>query len=170
MACLSQHLGLQSSVVVGHSMGGNVALTMNHRHPHLVSAIAIIDSALFIPDLQKEKMRADFATALTEENALVFYKQALRSMCLPGEVRSLKTIDTLEVDPKVLQHALTAHTIDFDSEAVISDCKIPLAYIHSSMPFVDMDALRDACPSSNMVRRSRLVTFRHRKSRGRLTR
>lgn len=141
-----QKLGLKQSVVVGHSMGGNVALTLHHRHPHLVSAIVLIDSAIFIPEVQRDKLRSDFAASLSEENALSFYKQALRSMCLPNEDLSHRVIDNLEIAPIVLTAALVAHTIDFDSRAVTSDCKSPLAYIHSTMPFVNIDALRNACP------------------------
>jgi pimeloyl-ACP methyl ester carboxylesterase len=40
-------LGLKRPIVVGHSMGGNIALGLAARHPDLPSAIVMIDSVLF---------------------------------------------------------------------------------------------------------------------------
>lgn len=146
VAYLCRRLGLGKSMIVGHSMGGNIALTLQHRHPELVSAILLIDSAVFIPEAQKEQLRSEFATSLTDEVGLAFFQQALRSMCLPSDSRSLQAIDRLTIAPEVLRAVLPAHTTEFDCARVTSRCTVPLAYIHSGMPFVDGEALRQACP------------------------
>ena len=146
VACVCAQLDIDTPVIVGHSMGGNVALSFSHRHPDLVSAILLIDSALFIPEQQKDELRSQFSSFLTTAQGVSFFKEALRRMCLPSDVRSQQIIENLNIAPHVLLSALPEHTVDYNSEAVVSECRIPLGYIHSNMPFVDLDAFRRACP------------------------
>src|SRR4051812_10389490 len=46
---LCDQVGLQQPVVVGHSMGGNVALELARRYPALPAAIVLLDSAIVPP-------------------------------------------------------------------------------------------------------------------------
>jgi len=43
-------LGVVKPVVVGHSMGGNVAFELARRHPDLPAAVVALDSAIVRPD------------------------------------------------------------------------------------------------------------------------
>ena len=49
--------GLHSPVVLGHSMGGWVALTTGVEHPEAVSAVAVIDSPLVREPPEEERLR-----------------------------------------------------------------------------------------------------------------
>src|SRR5215207_5763989 len=49
--------GLHSPVVLGHSMGGWVALTIGVEHPEAVSAVAVIDSPLVREPPEEERLR-----------------------------------------------------------------------------------------------------------------
>ena len=46
---MAGELGLPPMIVVGHSMGGMVALELSHRHPGLVLALACLDSTVLTP-------------------------------------------------------------------------------------------------------------------------
>jgi len=46
LAAVFAHLGLQPGVVVGHSMGGFVAVALAHRHPELVTRLVLVDGGL----------------------------------------------------------------------------------------------------------------------------
>ncbi len=46
VAALLDELGVDPCVVVGHSMGGYVAVTLAHRHPSLVSRLVLVDGGL----------------------------------------------------------------------------------------------------------------------------
>ena len=49
VAELIRHLGLQRSVLVGQSLGGQVVIAAAARHPELVGAVASLDSPSNIP-------------------------------------------------------------------------------------------------------------------------
>ena len=46
-------LGLGRSILVGHSMGGQVVISVAARHPELVAAVAALDSPSNIPGWQR---------------------------------------------------------------------------------------------------------------------
>ena len=43
MDAVLEHLGIASATVIGHSMGGFVALAMLHRHPHRFDRVILVD-------------------------------------------------------------------------------------------------------------------------------
>src|SRR5919108_486480 len=49
VAWLCGQLGVEKPVVVGHSMGGNVALELAARHPALPAAVVAVDSPIVPP-------------------------------------------------------------------------------------------------------------------------
>jgi pimeloyl-ACP methyl ester carboxylesterase len=50
LAWLCDQLGVVKPVVLGHSMGGNVAFELARRHPDLPAAVVALDSAIVRPD------------------------------------------------------------------------------------------------------------------------
>lgn len=50
MAGFADELRVDKPVVVGHSMGGNVAFELARRHPDLPAAVVALDSAIVRPD------------------------------------------------------------------------------------------------------------------------
>lgn len=52
LVAVLDHIGVDRAVVVGHSMGGFVALVMAHRHPDRVEALVLVDGGipLAVPD------------------------------------------------------------------------------------------------------------------------
>ena len=51
LAWLIRELGLERPVLIGHSMGGVIALNLAHEHPNLLRAIVMVDApAVPIPD------------------------------------------------------------------------------------------------------------------------
>lgn len=49
VAAAAAHLGVTRAVVVGHSMGGFVAVVLAHRHPDLVERLVLVDGGLPLP-------------------------------------------------------------------------------------------------------------------------
>ena len=49
LAAVLDHLGIERAVVVGHSMGGFVAVRFAHRHPHRVAGALLVDGGLPLP-------------------------------------------------------------------------------------------------------------------------
>lgn len=49
LVAVLDHLGAESAVILGHSMGGFVAVVAAHRHPERVSALLLVDGGLPLP-------------------------------------------------------------------------------------------------------------------------
>src|SRR5262249_41673551 len=54
---LCDQIGLAKPVIVGHSMGGNVALELAARHPDRPAAIGLLDSAVVPPPALVDALR-----------------------------------------------------------------------------------------------------------------
>src|SRR5271170_4112969 len=50
VAFVCDHLGLAEAIVIGHSMGGIVALDLASRYPALLSALIMLDAAIVLPE------------------------------------------------------------------------------------------------------------------------
>ncbi len=50
LVALLDHLNIDKAVVVGHSLGGAIALALAQRHPHRVSALALIAPLTRLPE------------------------------------------------------------------------------------------------------------------------
>ncbi len=135
LAWLCGQLGLVKPVIVGHSMGGNVGLELAARYPDVPSALVMIDSALLSPpppvlfDLEKILQTSEYLSA---------WRQALLGLCLPTDKRGPEIIAALEIPQHVLISAWPNHVTRYDAAEAAALCRVPVAYIHAAMPFVDL--------------------------------
>lgn len=85
VAALLDHLGLRASVVIGHSMGGSVAITLAGQRPDLVGRLVIAEAPL---ELSKESASRAFA-AQSEEgfvgDGFAAFLAPLREAALAGD-------------------------------------------------------------------------------------
>ncbi len=134
---LSTKLVLTRPVIVGHSMGGNVALELAARYPDIPSSLVMIDSVMLPPQGLLNTLHP-LIEALQEPHYLAAYQQTLSALCLPTDTRSAQLISSLQVRKHVLASAIPNHTTNYDAAAAASACRIPIAYILSTMPFLDL--------------------------------
>jgi pimeloyl-ACP methyl ester carboxylesterase len=50
LAALCEHLGVWAAVLVGHSLGGAVAVELAARRPELVAAVVALEGTILFPD------------------------------------------------------------------------------------------------------------------------
>lgn len=134
---LCSKLALTRPVVVGHSMGGNVVLELAARYPDIPSSLVMIDSVMLPPQALLDTLYP-LIEALQGPHYLAAYQQALSSMCLPTDKRSAQLISSRQVRQHVLASAIPNHTTNYDAAAAASACRVPIAYILSIMPFLDL--------------------------------
>jgi len=133
LAWVCSELGLTKPIVVGHSMGGNVALEFAARYPQIPSSIVVIDSVI-LPHRSFLDALQPLAEALRGPDYQAALRHALLSMCLPTEDETRKTqlIGSLPKCPQyVLASAFTNHVMDYDAAAAAAGCHVPIAYIGS---------------------------------------
>jgi pimeloyl-ACP methyl ester carboxylesterase len=129
---LCDQLGLVRPIVVGHSMGGNIALKLAVRAPDLVKAIVMIDTfvdgdASFVQGLRE---LSDNLEAIGGSRQLFETLSAM--LFLPSDDQDVKK-NVLEQCARAPWHVLTsafpAHLLHGSSVADLEQLAIPAAYI-----------------------------------------
>lgn len=148
VAWLCAQLNLVRPVIVGHSMGGNVALTLAALYPDVPTSILLIDSLLFPPP-ELAAMMSEVGEALKGPNFEEVRSQVEPLFFLPNDddaVRREMTAVFVKTPQHVLQSGFVQHTSEYDAASFAARCKVPVAYIGSSHPLADAAALRAAIP------------------------
>lgn len=141
-------LRLIKPIVVGHSMGGNIALELAAQHPDLPAAIVMIDSVLF-PEIAFVEAIRSLSTALHDTCHMPVVQYALSSMFLPGDDPAQRARIVAEVTAtpqRVLASALDSHLIDYDATAAATACHLPVAYIGAEATMANLPRFRELCP------------------------
>ena len=143
-----RQLGLGRSVLVGHSMGGQVVISVAERHPDLVAAVASLDSPSNIPGWQK-RFHEPFDHLMTFDGP---YREAvhmfLRAAYLPTDdpSRVAGLADRLGgVPDHVIVRAWQAMSA-YDPTESLRRMEHPYLYIDCGQPDLDLDLLRRLCP------------------------
>jgi pimeloyl-ACP methyl ester carboxylesterase len=141
-------LDLPPALVIGHSMGGTVALELAATYPQSVSAICLIDSVVFPSELLVAYLRGLFPGLASGA-----YRQALietaSSLFIDTDdpIRKAHLPQRMSRTPQhVAVAAFVAHLFDYDFAAAAAACKVPVAYIGAARPLADLDRLRSYCP------------------------
>ena len=156
LAWLCTELALTKPVVVGHSMGGNVALELAARYPEIPVSIVLIDS-LILPHQWILDALQPMVEALRGPDYQAVYQRAILSLCLPTDDETRKT-ELIASVPKAPQHVLasafTNHVTDYDGTPAAAGCHVPIAYIGSylgsyinaAIPATDLIQFRSLTP------------------------
>ncbi len=148
VAELIRQLGLGRSVLVGHSMGGQVVISVAARHPELVMAVASLDSPSNIPGWQN-RFHAPFDHLMTfdgpyREAVHAFLKAAYLPTDDPSRVGGLA--DRLAGIPDhVIVRAWQAMSV-YNPTSTLRQMKCPYLYIDCGQPDLDLGLLRELCP------------------------
>jgi pimeloyl-ACP methyl ester carboxylesterase len=149
IAWLCSQLGMTKPVIVGHSMGGNIALEIAARYPDLPAAIILLDTVVFpLPGL-KENALLPVEAALRGPAYREAIRQAISGLFLPTDDQACKA-QLMERAATMPQHvALSAfqnHLITYDASEFASACKVPVGYIAATNPMADLAQFRSLCP------------------------
>ncbi|MEX2236926.1 MAG: alpha/beta hydrolase [Dehalococcoidia bacterium] len=145
---LIDNLGLKEPVIIGHSMGGLVALDIGARYPDIPSAIVMLDS----PVLLREELRP-LLGQLVEAFRGPGYAEAQRNfvesfLFIPSDDPELKrrTLDGMSSSPQRVMADSFASLGSFESAAAAAACKVPALYIDDEADTADLKRLKELCP------------------------
>ncbi|WP_245430211.1 MULTISPECIES: alpha/beta hydrolase [Mesorhizobium] len=151
-------LKLEKPLIIGHSMGGSVALDLCGRHPDQVSGLVMIDSIVTPGSALRES--ADVGRLLDEISGpnyrAVLRKNALSMAVDYDDIARRESIHNIYIQPsceKTPQHvaysAMRNYILYYDASPAASRCKVPMAYISADVPLVnatrDLDWLKARC-------------------------
>jgi pimeloyl-ACP methyl ester carboxylesterase len=148
LAWLCAELNLKQPVIVGHSMGGNIALELAARYPDLPAAIALIDSVVLPPPGFTEALRPlaedlkgpHYLNALERVGALLF----LPTDDAKRKSRLLATMG--QTQQHVISSAFRNHITEYDSTPTIKACRVPIAYISAAVSMASVDRFQELYP------------------------
>ena len=139
----------QRALVVGHSMGGMVALELAHRYPDLVQALVLIDSVIFPPAPLRTAI-ASLAEGMQKANPTATLDEAAAALFEAADDPSVKARyrQSLGAIPvSVLREAFKAHLIDYDPVPIAIMCELPIAYVGAQRPLGDLNEIRSKIPN-----------------------
>ena len=152
VALLAAQLGLGPAVVIGHSMGGMIALDVAARYPGQVAATLLLEAMVVAP-AAIEGLRSILA-GVKADDYREFVARLMTYLTGPRfdpERRNLLVRGVLEVPQHVLIAAMEA-IIAFDSVAAAARVTSPLLYVGTDVPYVDEERFRALCPQLQIER------------------
>ena len=136
----ARSLGCSGRVVVGHSLGGLVALEFAARHREQVRAVALVDSVLLptgdraglVRDLVKALRSADGNAALREYYEMFFgpHDDRARMAWILDEI--------VRTPPHVTSSILEESIRSWDDADALERCQVPVLYLDASTPNADL--------------------------------
>ncbi len=142
-------LGVNGAVVIGHSMGGLVALELAARHPERTAGVVTLDSPLFRPEAARTRMR-DLVTVLRTPEYRATAERVVSGMFLPGiddPDRRARIIAAMSAAPQHVMAGAMQAIATFDDEGAAAACKAPVLAIAAAGSATDVERFRSLCPS-----------------------
>lgn len=149
VAWLCGKLAVSKAVVVGHSMGGIVAVHVAAAHPEVVAGVVILDSPLLPP-----AGFAELVPPLLEGMRSPAFRDVTRQFqgqfagFPEDERRREELLETLSAGEQHVKVATLDHIFGDDNEAAVRECTAPVLYVGSGLGFADLDRLRAAAGGS----------------------
>ena len=149
LAWLCRHIELPRPVIVGHGMGGAVALELASRYPDLSSAVVMLQTILFPPQAWLN------SNALSTQEALAIddHVRTLRSIVATGFITSDDQTKQAELTlylPRASRHVLLSsfiHSVsDYDAVPAARGCQVPIAYIGGTNSITDIFHFKTLTP------------------------
>jgi len=145
---LCQELKLTSPIIVGHSMGGMVAVELAAKHPMLPAAIVLISSGVLFPKaaLEDEEKVLRGLRSVTYRTAI---QALIDQICLPSDRFKAHVEDTFFAIPQEqwVAHFEAMFAWDKVSAARVAACKLPVLYIEDSGGcYSDLPRFSRLCP------------------------
>jgi pimeloyl-ACP methyl ester carboxylesterase len=147
LAWLCGELGVYKPIIVGHSMGGIIALDLAARYPDLPAAIAMLDSPVLIPPAVAAEL-APFGAALRSpayRDALVGFMASTFGPADDPERKAGILAQIGELPQYVGVSCWETGIAGFDSAAAASACTVPALYLSAAVP-TDLDRFAQLCP------------------------
>jgi len=141
-------LRLERPIVVGHSMGGNVALELAARHSEIPAAIVLIDSGILPPPSFIEALRP-LATALWRQDCVEIIQKIVSSLFIATDdpARKARLVACMaNTEQHVLASSFSNHVTDYDATDAAHASRVPTAYIGAAVSMADLVRFRAACP------------------------
>jgi pimeloyl-ACP methyl ester carboxylesterase len=154
LASTSTQVGVESSVVIGHSLGGLVALDFASAYPDRLAAAVLIDSPL-LPGGNRAEVVRGLVAGLRGPDPDVALRAYFANLFGPYDnaATRLWILDQAVMTEPHVTSSLWEESLDsWDDEAALRACRVPVLYIDAGTPNADLARAVELCPGLMIAR------------------
>jgi pimeloyl-ACP methyl ester carboxylesterase len=148
VAWLCERLTLTKPVIIGHSMGGAIALQLAADRPDLIAATVVLDTAV-APTAAIQHAWAELIERLHTPAYLDAARAAIeRSYFIATDdaQRKARLIESMLATPQHVMTSAMEGIAAWDSIRAASGARVPVLNISSSAPRADVARFHELCP------------------------
>lgn len=150
VAWVCAELGLDHPVVVGHSMGGVIALELAARHPDLPRAVVMVDPAPIVVGPELAPLLAGLVESFQGPDHLAARRGLIEGMLFIDDddpVVKARVTDEMLAAPQAVAYACFAGIAAWDGPAALRGARCPVLNIGAAAPINDGHAMAELCPT-----------------------
>ncbi|MBF0482111.1 MAG: alpha/beta hydrolase [Desulfovibrionaceae bacterium] len=147
VAWLCGELGVARAALIGHSLGGAVAVQAACRHPGLAACVAALDSAL-IPGPGRPSRLTALLGGLSGPDYLKAARRYFESAFEPDDDPAVKEdiLRRICLTPRHVMVSLFEHSGRFDWQTALASLEAPLLYLMAKRQRGDLGRLAELVP------------------------
>jgi pimeloyl-ACP methyl ester carboxylesterase len=148
VAWLCRERRIDKAIIVGHSMGGTIALDLAARHPSLVLGIVMLEALVVTPPPIIDGFRPVLEGLRGPQYAGVmrqFQGQLFGPHFDAREKEAL--LDRFCASEKEPMISALEHVLSYDSASAAKACKVPALYVATGPWYTDVARFKELCPT-----------------------
>jgi pimeloyl-ACP methyl ester carboxylesterase len=153
VAWLIGEMKLEKPVIVGHSMGGTIALNLVRKHPDLASAVVFVDSPIFpLPGPTRvllDQTLAALQTPAYQGVAAGFVRMVLFNAESPP-ILVEEIVSGMSSAPQRVMHTSIASSLS-DESMVPGTVPVPALFIRAATNIASEEQLRERYPGMGVI-------------------
>jgi len=155
IAGLLDQLGIQKAAIVGHSMGGYVALAFARLYPERVSGLGLVSTQVLADPPDRKEARYKSAADVSEKGIGGVVEAMVPKFTSDERLQGIARETMERQQPAAFIGALRAMAERTDSSSLLSSFKFPVVIIHGEadtlIPIDRAREVKNAVPSAHLV-------------------
>ncbi|HJU37046.1 MAG TPA: alpha/beta hydrolase [Gaiellaceae bacterium] len=141
VAALCAAVGIEKPVVVGHSLGGMIAVELGARHPELASALVLVDPGPIDPLPETVEFFRGFAEQLEGRDGKEIRRAYVHDMGARDEALARWIVDHMCLPEQPVAAAVIRGVTEWNGREPFAGCEIPVLLLRAEIG-ADSDVLR----------------------------
>jgi pimeloyl-ACP methyl ester carboxylesterase len=139
---------LNKPIIVGQSMGGNMALELAARYPDFPAGLVLLDSGVLFP-ASAAAVFAGYLEGLRSPDCEAEARRIVADSCLPTDACRAHVEQTFLATPQHVLVSTFESLFPWDAQRArecAKACQVPVLYIEAAHRLADLDLLAQLCP------------------------